>query len=92
MLKKIMKGVAGLNGVDRAVDRLLVQAVEHQRRGETEFWVSYGQDDTGGTAKASGWATLVTSRLRKTGYEVVTVETGGRFGDDVRILVRCPPR
>lgn len=91
MLKKIFKGVAGLNGVDRAVDRVLSQAAE-QRRGQTEFWVTYGQDDTRGTAKASAWVPLVTSRLRKSGYEVVTVESGNRFGDDVRLLVRCPPK
>jgi hypothetical protein len=84
----LLKGFAGLNGVDRAAERIIQEIEQRKARGEREFWVSYTQKEIGMRNSATQLASLVRRKIEKAGYEIVDGE-GGSFGDDVRLLIRC---
>lgn len=84
----LMKGLIGLNGVDRVAERILKEIEQRRARGEREFWVGYSQDEIGMRNSATSMAVLVRRKIEKAGHQIVDGE-GGKFGDDVRFRIRC---
>lgn len=84
----IIKSAMGFGGVERVCERILGEIEQAHARGESEIWVEYTQHEIGIRANATQMAVFIRRRIEKAGYQVVD-GSGGAYGEDVRLQVRC---
>lgn len=83
----LMKSLVGLGGADRTAARLIEVIQQRGMDGEREFWVGYTQQDVGGRTSATMLAPYIRGKIEKAGHRIIDGE-GGKYGDDVRFLIR----